>query len=99
MIKLISFSSSIRLSSNFIRRFSHVHEDLSAERISYEIGILTEDSISKDPFEEFDKWYLLAKATKEIREANAMTLSTASKQGIPSGRPVLLKVFSLKFGF
>jgi len=92
MIKLISLTSSLRLARNSIRRFSHVKEDLSDQRVSYEIGTLTEDKINKDPFEEFDKWFLLAKATKEIREANAMILSTATKHGIPSGRPVLLKV-------
>ena len=70
-----------------------MHEDLSDQRVSYEQGTLNENSISKNPFEQFKIWYDHAHATKEIREANAMVLCTASKDGFPSGRLVLLKEF------
>ena len=43
-----------------------------------------------DPFELFEKWFEEAKK-KEINDHNALALGTASKEGIPSVRMVLLK--------
>ena len=50
-----------------------------------------------DPFELFEKWYVEAKK-KEINDPNALALGTASKEGVPSVRMVLLKGFD-KNGF
>ena len=50
-----------------------------------------------DPFELFEKWFAEAKK-KEINDPNALALGTASKDGIPSVRMVLLKGFD-KNGF
>ena len=50
-----------------------------------------------DPFELFEKWFAEAKR-KEINDPNALALGTASKEGIPSVRMVLLKGFD-KNGF
>ncbi len=50
-----------------------------------------------DPFELFEKWFEEAKK-KEINDPNALALGTASKEGIPSVRMVLLKDFD-KNGF
>ena len=50
-----------------------------------------------DPFELFEKWFAEAKK-KEINDPNALALGTASKEGIPSVRMVLLKGFD-KNGF
>ena len=50
-----------------------------------------------DPFELFEKWFDEAKK-KEINDPNALALGTASKDGIPSVRMVLLKGFN-KNGF
>ena len=50
-----------------------------------------------DPFELFEKWFDEAKR-KEINDPNALALGTASKEGIPSVRMVLLKGFD-KNGF
>ncbi len=50
-----------------------------------------------DPFELFEKWFQEAKK-KEINDPNALALGTASKNGIPSVRMVLLKGFD-KNGF
>ena len=50
-----------------------------------------------DPFELFEKWFVEAKK-KEINDPNALALGTASKEGIPSVRMVLLKGFD-KNGF
>ena len=50
-----------------------------------------------DPFELFKEWFELAKK-KEINDPNALALGTASKDGVPSVRMVLLKGFD-KDGF
>jgi len=50
-----------------------------------------------DPFELFEKWFAEAK-NNEINDPNALALGTASKEGIPSVRMVLLKGFD-KNGF
>tara|TARA_B100000482_G_scaffold103265_1_gene74459 strand:- start:70 stop:696 length:627 start_codon:yes stop_codon:yes gene_type:complete len=50
-----------------------------------------------DPFELFKEWFEVAKK-KEINDPNALALGTASKDGIPSVRMVLLKGFD-KDGF
>ena len=50
-----------------------------------------------DPFELFEKWFDEAK-NKEINDPNALALGTASKEGVPSVRIVLLKGFD-KNGF
>ena len=50
-----------------------------------------------DPFELFEKWFDEAKK-KEINDPNALALGTASKNGIPSVRMVLLKGYA-KNGF
>lgn len=44
----------------------------------------------EEPFEEFERWYAEARA-QEPRDANAMTLATATPQGAPAARLVLLK--------
>ena len=50
-----------------------------------------------DPFELFERWFDEAKKN-EINDPNALALGTASKDGIPSVRMVLLKGFD-KEGF
>ena len=50
-----------------------------------------------DPFELFEEWFEVAKK-KEINDPNALALGTASKDGVPSVRIVLLKGFD-KDGF
>ena len=50
-----------------------------------------------DPFELFEEWFEVAKK-KEIKDPNALALGTASKDGVPSVRMVLLKGFD-KDGF
>jgi pyridoxamine 5'-phosphate oxidase len=44
----------------------------------------------REPFEEFERWFAEARQ-KEPRDANAMTLATATRDGIPAARLVLLK--------
>ncbi len=50
------------------------------------------ESLSDHPIDLFQKWFIEAEATQEI-EVNAMSLATATKDGKPSCRTVLLKFF------
>jgi len=61
-------------------------------RLNYEQGQLLESNIDLNPFNQFKKWFDQAVEAKTI-EPNAMTLATATKDGIPSARIVLLKEF------
>ncbi|XP_076470197.1 pyridoxine-5'-phosphate oxidase-like [Babylonia areolata] len=56
------------------------------------------DLVAKEPYKQFQKWFEEACNVKGIEEANAMTLATASKDGKPSVRMVLMKSFD-KQGF
>jgi len=62
-------------------------------RKDYSTRKLTEDSISADPIQQFRNWWNDA-IKSEIDEVNAMTLATASSDGFPSARIVLLKGFT-----
>jgi pyridoxamine 5'-phosphate oxidase len=53
---------------------------------------LDETTADPDPIRQFGAWYRDAEATS-MREPNAMTLATASREGRPSARIVLLKGF------
>jgi pyridoxamine 5'-phosphate oxidase len=44
----------------------------------------------RQPFDEFAAWFAEAQA-KEPRDANAMTVATARRDGVPSARMILLK--------
>ena len=57
-----------------------------------EFPALTEGDVSPNPFEQFDSWFKQAEAVVPILP-NAMTLSTSTKDGVPSARVVLLKDF------
>ena len=64
--------------------------DLKDQRKVYEKFELHEESVKHKPFDQFKNWFIDTK-NSEILEANAMTLATASKDGKPSARIVLLK--------
>jgi pyridoxamine 5'-phosphate oxidase len=67
-------------------------EDLSAMRESYSSSEMHEAVTSEDPFMIFHQWF--SEAVKaSTGEANAMTLATAGKDGKPSARIVLLKLY------
>lgn len=59
-------------------------------RKEYKLQSLSEKEILKDPFHQFEKWWKEA-LDSGIEEANAMTLATASADGMPDARIVLLK--------
>jgi pyridoxamine 5'-phosphate oxidase len=61
-------------------------------RIEYSSQTLLEDSVAAGPIAQFQTWWDQVIAS-EISEPNAMTLATASADGFPSARIVLLKGF------
>lgn len=64
-------------------------------RKDYSLSALNETDIAESPIEQFSRWWHDA-LNSEIFEVNAMTLSTATKDGKPSARIVLLKGFDKK---
>jgi len=52
-----------------------------------------DDLVAKEPFQQFQSWFDEASKNSAIYEANAMCLSTATPEGIPSSRMVLLKKY------
>ena len=59
-------------------------------RIEYSSSPINESEVDANPISFFGKWFDEAMAA-EVREPNAMTLATATRDGIPSARIVLLK--------
>lgn len=72
-----------------------MQNDIAGIRKIYSQKTLSEGSVDLNPITQFDKWWQEAVASN-IDEVNAMTLATASADGIPSARIVLLKGFSEK---
>jgi pyridoxamine 5'-phosphate oxidase len=64
--------------------------DIAALRKSYERAELDEAASDANPLQQFDKWLREAIAA-QVPEPNAMTLATASAEGRPSTRVVLIK--------
>ena len=61
-------------------------------RREYARARLDETDVSHDPFVEFARWFAEAQEAK-VLEPTAMTLATATADGAPSARVVLLKGF------
>ena len=53
---------------------------------------LNESDLDPNPVRQFDRWFKQALAA-QLPEPTAMTLATATKQGVPSARIVLLKEY------
>lgn len=65
-------------------------DDIARLRTDYMKGALDEEHADPHPMRQFARWW--DEATRSmLREANAMTLATASVDGTPSARTVLLK--------
>lgn len=73
--------------------------DLSSElarlRIDYAGQDLDEKTVHRDPFQQFHTWLDQA-LSSSLKEPNAMALATASRDGLPSCRMVLLKGFDTR---
>src|SRR5262245_31703449 len=67
--------------------------DVAGLRKEYTLRGLHRNELNPDPFLQFKQWFDESVRTAGDREPNAMTLATASKQGAPSARIVLLKGF------
>ena len=65
---------------------------LSDLRREYALAGLKESDLDPNPFKQFDKWFQQALGAG-LPEPNAMTLATATLDGKPSARIVLLKGF------
>ena len=74
-------------SPQVIGRFDSVFSD---RRVAYTAGVLEEGDLAADPLAQFRRWYADAEAFG-LPEPNAMTLATATADGVPSARIVLLK--------
>jgi pyridoxamine 5'-phosphate oxidase len=65
--------------------------NIETSRDAYENLPLLEGDVSADPIEQLRRWLDAAYAQPDVREANAMTLATSSKEGRLSARVVLLR--------
>lgn len=62
-------------------------------RVDYKRHSLSEQDVAQHPIRQFDRWWQEA-VKSDIYEVNAMTLATASADGLPAARIVLLKDYS-----
>ncbi|MCB0824199.1 MAG: pyridoxamine 5'-phosphate oxidase [Bacteroidales bacterium] len=66
--------------------------DIEALRREFKHDELKEENLNRDAIKQFEKWFEQA-VHADILDVNAMTLATATKDGHPSARIVLLKGF------
>ena len=64
-------------------------------RKEYRKRSLDEESVADNAIDQFDRWWQDA-LKSGIEEVNAMTLATASADGLPAARILLLKGFDAK---
>jgi pyridoxamine 5'-phosphate oxidase len=74
---------------SFVVHFYPTAKD-TKEKKMVETPALTRSLLQENPFEQFREWFEAAMAA-DIENANAMTLATATRDGRPSARMVLLK--------
>jgi len=73
--------------------------ELADIRKDYRLKVLDENQINRDPLKQFENWLNEAIEAK-VNEPTAMVLATATPNGVPSSRVVLLKALSDEgFGF
>ncbi len=71
-----------------------MQKDLGNYRKIYEKSSLSEDTISDNPMELFQKWFYEVEASESVDEPNAMSISTLGLDGFPKARVVLLKKYT-----
>ena len=69
--------------------------DIASIRSEYTRAGLHERDVSSDPFAQFDRWFHEA-VTAGVAEVNACTLATATRDGDPDARIVLLKGYDAR---
>ena len=72
-----------------------MNQSVADLRQNYTLGDLTETDVESNPIQQFKLWFEQAIAA-DIIEPNAMTLATATPDGKPTARIVLLKGFDEK---
>ena len=76
-----------------------IRMELADIRKDYRLKVLDENQIIYDPLKQFENWLSEAIEAK-VNEPTAMVLATATPEGVPSSRVVLLKALSDEgFGF
>jgi pyridoxamine 5'-phosphate oxidase len=71
----------------------NLREHINKLRKDFALQSLSEESVAKNPFVQFEKWFQEAMQS-QIPEWNAFTLATASADGKPSNRIVYLRDFN-----
>lgn len=71
-----------------------MEKDLGNYRKSYQKSALTEDTISDNPMELFQKWFYEVDASNTVDETNSMNIATIGLDGFPKNRVVLLKRYT-----
>lgn len=84
--------SSVCYSSVPFPTFADMNKAVADLRKEYSSQTLLESDVVAHPIQQFQKWWDQAIAA-EVLEANAMTLATASADGLPSARIVLVNDF------
>ena len=72
-----------------------MNREIADIRKDYKLKSLSEKEVSSNPYDQFGIWWKEA-IESNLEEVNAMTLSTASKEGRPSSRIMLLKGYDEK---
>ena len=67
------------------------NQPLEQLRQDYQMATLHETEVAASPILQFKAWFAEAQACEDILEPNIMTLATASADGVPAARIVLLK--------
>jgi len=71
-----------------------MENDLSNYRKNYQKSELSEEGITDNPMELFQKWFFEVEEFGGDSEVNAVTVSTIGADGFPKARVVLLKKFT-----
>ena len=71
-----------------------MQKDLGNYRKAYEKSALSEDTVSDNPMELFQKWFYEVEESESVDEPNAMSVSTLGLDGFPKTRVVLLKKYT-----
>ena len=69
-----------------------MNQSIANLRQNYTFAGLNQNNLESNPFKQFEKWFQAA-LDSELLEPNAMTLATATPDGKPTARIVLLKAF------
>lgn len=72
-----------------------MNQSIADIRRDYKLQSLNETDMAPNPIEQFTRWWDEA-VKSDIDEVNAMTLATATSEGLPSARIVLLKGYDAR---